>query len=129
MLSATFLTASFFASFFALLASLSGLVLVVQFLGALHALSLIASFSITLFLCASLILHSFMCEDLPSVSWFEQPTEGHDSRDRSLWPFAAHVSSTMAYLITAPLTVQSYLSARLRCAAHFSRGSARWMYS
>ena len=60
MLSATFLTASFFASFFALLAFLSGLVLVVQFLGALPALSLIASLSITLSLCASLILHSFM---------------------------------------------------------------------
>ena len=34
-----------------------------------------------------------MCEDLPSVSWFEQPTEGYDSRDRLLWLFAARVLS------------------------------------
>ena len=42
------------------------------------------------------IHHSLVCGDPPSVSWFEHPTEGYDSRDRSLWLFAAHVSSTMA---------------------------------
>ena len=83
----------------------SGLVLGVQLLGALQALLLIESFSILLFLCALLgpgafccflqrhIPHSLVCGDPPSVSWFEHPTEGYDSRDRSLWLFAAHVSS------------------------------------
>ena len=56
-----------------------------------------------------------MCEDLPSVSWFEQPTEGYDSRDRSLWLFAAHVSSTTtcSMLSRHPSLWQSYFSANL----------------
>ena len=102
ILSATFLTAFFF--------SLSGLVLGVQFLGALRAFLLIEPVSILLFLCAFLSLGPFCCfpqrhinvtsftascvgMDLSSVSWFEheQTTEVYDSRDRSLWPFAARV--------------------------------------
>ena len=117
------------ASFFAFLTFLSGLVLVVQFLGALHALLLIESFSINLFHCASLgpwcspllpatshILHSLMCEDLPSVSWFEHPTEGYDSRDRSLWFFAAHLSSTVACLMLSWHPPLCSLTSALICA-------------
>ena len=52
---------------------------------------MIDSSSITLFLCASLgpgafccflqrhILHSFMCEDLPSVLWFQHPFSPKDT--------------------------------------------------
>ena len=42
-----------------------------------------------------------------------------------------YVSSTMACpdALTASFTVQSYLSAHLRCAAYFSRVSACWLYS
>ena len=83
------------------LLSLCGLVLGVQFLDVLQALLLIDFFSIILFLCASLgpgpgafccvlqrhVLHSLVCEDPPSVLWFQRPSEGYDSRDRSLWLF------------------------------------------
>ena len=116
--------------------SFSGLVLGVQIIGALRALLLIDSSSITLFLCASLsvlgalccflqrhILQSLVCEDPPSVSWFEHPTEGYDSRDRLLWLFAAD------HGLMESFTVQSYLSAHLRCAAYISPVSACWLYS
>ena len=74
-----------------------------QFLDVLQALLLIDFSSIILFLCALLgpgpgasccvlqrhIFHSLVCEDPPSVSWFQHPFEGYDSRDRSLWLFAS----------------------------------------
>ena len=103
ILSATFLTASSFA----FLASLSGLVLGVQILDAPRALLLMDHLA----WCSSLgpwcsrcflqrhILHSIVCEDPPDVTWFEHPTEGYDSRRRSLLLFAAHVPSTMACLV------------------------------
>ena len=70
-----------------------------QFLDVLQALLLIDFTSMILFLCALLgpgpgasccvlqrhILHSLVCEDPPSVLWFQHPSEGYDSRDRSLW--------------------------------------------
>ena len=80
-----------------------GDVLGVQFLDVLQALLLIDFFSIILFLCASLgpgplsfccvlqrhIPHSLVCEDPPSVLWFQRLSEGYDSRERSLWLFAS----------------------------------------
>ena len=76
-------------------------------------------FSVLGALCCFLqrhILHSFMCEDLPSVSWLEHPTEGFDSRDRSLWPFAAHVSTTMAGLMLSQHHSLGSLTSALVCA-------------
>ena len=115
IISATFLTTSSFA----LLASLSGLVLGVQILGALRC-----------FLRRH-IPYNIVCGDPPSVSWFEHPTERYDSRDHSLWLFAAHVSWTVACLMLSrhPSLKQSYLSAHLRCAAYISRVSACWLCS
>ena len=109
ILSATFLMASSFA----FVASLSGLVLGVQSLGALRALSLIS-----FFLLLPTTSHPSQSRVWGSSFglWAVHPTEGYDSRDRSLWLCAAHVSSTMACLIT----VQSYLSAHLLCCIHRS---------
>ena len=45
------------------------------------------------------IPHTLVCGEPPRVSWSEHPSERYDSRDRSLWLFAAHVSSTMACLM------------------------------
>ena len=119
------------------MASLSGLVLDVQILGPLRALLLIDCSSITLFLLGA--LRCFLSRhipqsrvwDPPSVSWFEHPTEGYDSRDRSLWLFAAHVlvDHGLPDALTALFAVQSHLSAHLRCAANISRVSACWLYS
>ena len=92
-------------------ASLSGLVLGVQILGTLRALLLIDFSSITSFLCASLGPRCSLL--LPATSSFTAssvgillgshslsiPPKGTISRDRSLWLFAAHVSSTMACLM------------------------------
>ena len=64
-----------------------------------------------------------MCEDPPSVTWVEHPTERYDSRDRSLWLFAAHISPTMACLMLSrhPSLCSLHLSAHLRFAAYISR--------
>ena len=78
-----------------------------------------ALFSVLGALCCVLqrhILHSFMCEDVPSDSWLEHPTEGFDARDRSLWPFAAHVSSTMAGLMLSQHHSLCSLTSALVCA-------------
>ena len=101
ILSATFLTASSFAFLASLSLALSWLC---SFSVCYLALHLIDFSSINLFHCASLA--SWYCLLLPATShpsqsrvWgssfcllFEQPTEFFDSRDRSLWLFAAHVS-------------------------------------
>ena len=132
-LSAMFATTSSFV-FPASLSLWSGF-LGVQFLDVLQALLLNDFSSIILFLCASLgpgpgasccvlqrhIFHSLVCEDPPSVLRFQRPSEGYDSRDRSLWLFLD--------VLTTSFTVQSYLNAVLRCAAYFSRVSACWLYS
>ena len=67
-------------------------------------------------------MKKIVCEDPPSVTWFEHPNEGYDSRDRSLWLFAARVSSTRAcpMLSRHPSLRQSYLSVHPRCAAYIS---------
>ena len=76
------------------------------------------------------IPHTLVWGEPPRVSWFEHPTERYDSRDRSLWLFAVHVSSNgLPDALTASFTVQSYPSAHLRCAAYVSRVSACWLYS
>ena len=62
------------------------------------------------------IPHSLVCGDPPSVSWFEQPTERYDSRDRSLWLFAAHVSSTKACLMVSTHPSLCSLTSALICA-------------
>ena len=63
------------------------------------------------------ILLNLVCGDPPSVTWFEHLTQGYDSRDRSLWLFAAHVSSTMACLMLSwHPSLQDSLTSALICA-------------
>ena len=120
ILSATFLTASSSA----FLASLSGLVLGVQILGALPALFLIDTlFPARLSVLGALrcfmqrhIPHSLVCRDPPSVSWFEQPTEGYDSRDRSLWLFVAEAFNTTSVVVRGKTSCAPSLFL-LRCCA------------
>ena len=114
ILLATFWTASSFA----FLASLSGLVQGVQILGAPRALLLIDFSSITLFLCVSLgpwCSPLLLATSHPSQSRVH-PTERYHTRDRSLWLFAAHVSSTMACLVLSRHPSLCSLTSALICA-------------
>ena len=67
----------------------------------------------------------------PSVSWSKHPTEGYDFRDRSLWLFAAYVSSNKACPMISrhPSLGKSYLSAHLRFAAYISPVSCTREYA
>ena len=62
------------------------------------------------------IPHSLVCGDPPSVSWFEHPTEGYDSRDRSLWPLCGSCLVDHACLMLSRHPSLCSLTSALICA-------------
>ena len=68
-------------------------------------------------LCSQLLATSHPSQSRAwGSSWFEHPTEGYHSRDRSLWLFAAQVSSTMACLMLSRHNSLCILTSALICA-------------